>query len=449
MLLSRTRSLGETMKKPAPKNLTLEQQLIRDLSERIVQAQKPLQILDAIKWGPEIKTEFFKHKAKELPKVNAEYYKQHNPLLFDVADKLQEFHDIQHDIKRQLGQFSGIGTLMYRTCLEYRAAIQMLNGRGTDQFVEFSKDLYGSSLDAFYPGAPTLNDFAVMLTDTLSKLKLDLDSEKDEKKYSSEEVVEILNKRLSHYFYDQKDGVVVLQHDSILSDAAAGSHYIKIRKGAKFSERDIQLYEVHEAWVHVGTSLNGAAQPICTFLGKGPPSSAITQEGLAVITEIFTFSSYPERMQKLVNRIRAINIVETGGDFLDVYRFFLEQRNGDEDAAYNLAVRVFRGSAPNLGPFTKDLSYTQGFILIYNYIRLAIQMGLTKRVPLLFVGKLRLEDIQTLHELTDEGLIVQPKYIPPQFKDLAALSSWMSFTLFLNRLDLKKLAENYHHILHD
>ncbi len=435
-------------KKIVQASLTLEQKIIHDLSERIVQAQKPLQILDAIKWGPEIRNDFFKHKAKELPKVDADYYKQKNVLRFNIEEKLKEFHDIQHDIKRQLGQFSGIGTLMYRTCLEYRSAIKMIEGRGTGQFTDYSKDLYGSSLDAFYPGAPTLNDFAVMLTDTLSKLKVDLNSSLDEKKYTSEETVEILNKRLAEYFYDQQDDVVVLQHDSIISDAAAGSRYIKIRKGAKFSERDIKLFEVHEAWVHVGTSLNGAAQPICTFLGKGPPSSTITQEGLAVITEIFTFSSYPERMQKLVNRIKAINMAENGADFIQVYRFCLEQLDGNEDAAYNMTIRIFRGSSPTMGPFTKDLSYAQGFILIYNYIRLAIQMGLTMRIPLLFVGKIRLEDIQTLSELVDDGLVILPKYMPPQFKDLAALSSWMSFTLFLNRLDLKKLAENYHHILH-
>lgn len=432
-------------KKPT---LTIEQQIIYDLSERIVKAQKPLQILEAVKWGPKIKADFFKHKGQALPKVDKDYYTNHRPLPFDAESKLHELHDIQHDIKRQLGQFSGIGTLMYRTCLEYRAAVKMLSGRGTKDFTEYSKDLYGSSLDAFYPGAPNLNDFAIMLTDILSKLKLDLESEKDVKKYTSLEVAEILNERLSHYFYDHKNNIFVLEHDGILSDAAAGANYIKIRKGGMFSERDIQLLEVHEGWVHICTSLNGGAQPICTFLGKGPPSSAITQEGLAVITEIFTFSSYPERMQKLVNRVRATNIAENGGDFLDVYRFFLEQNGGNEELAYNNAVRVFRGSTPKLGPFTKDLSYAQGLILIYNYIRLAVQMGLSKRVPLLFACKVRLDDIQTLHELVDEGLVVQPKYIPPQFKDLASLTSWMSFTLFLNRLDLHKLAENYQHILH-
>ena len=55
---------------------------------------------------------------------------------------------------------------------------------------------------------------------------------------------------------------------------------------SQFSERDLQVLEVHEGWVHVGTTLNGMNQPVCTFLSKGPPSSTITQEGLAILMEV-------------------------------------------------------------------------------------------------------------------------------------------------------------------
>ena len=54
---------------------------------------------------------------------------------------------------------------------------------------------------------------------------------------------------------------------------------------------DLRLLEVHEGWVHLGTTLNGQSQPVCTFLSKGPPSSTLTQEGLAVLTEVFAFAS--------------------------------------------------------------------------------------------------------------------------------------------------------------
>ena len=427
--------------------LTPEQQIIRDLSDRIVIAQKPIQILDAIKWTPDIKAEFFKNKIKEEPKVDEAYY-QKLALRFDPDDKLKEFHAIEHDISRQLGQFSGIGAIMLRTCREYRVAINMLKARGTPDFHDISVDLFGSAEEAFYPGGPVLSDLSDLLSDALHSLSQDMSSEKDEKKFTAEEAVEILNERLSHYFHQKEDQVAVIQSDDIVSDAAAGASYIKMRGDAMFSERDIQLLEVHEGWVHVGTSINGSLQPICTFLGKGAPSCTITQEGLAVITEIFTFSSFPSRVQRITNRISAISMAEKGASFLEVFNHFTKEMGLTPDNAYSLISRVFRGSAPNMGPFTKDLSYAKGFLLIYNYIRLAVQMGLSKNISTLFVGKLRLEDLQILNHLVEEGIVTPPRYIPPQFKDLAALSSWMCFSLFLNRVDLKKLAENYKQILH-
>jgi hypothetical protein len=43
----------------------------------------------------------------------------------------------------------------------------------------------------------------------------------------------------------------------------------------------------------------------------------------------------------------------------------------------------------------------------------------------------------------DEGILIPPKYIPPQFTDLAAVSAWMIYSLFLNKLDLKRLAIDF------
>ena len=64
------------------------------------------------------------------------------------------------------------------------------------------------------------------------------------------------------------------------------------------------------------------------FLSKGPPSSTVTQEGLAIITEIFTFSSYPGRVRRLTNRISAVNMAEEGANFFDVFQFYREQGIG-------------------------------------------------------------------------------------------------------------------------
>ncbi len=421
------------------------EQAIHELSERIVAAQKPIRILDALKWDAEIEHYFFKHKCKKLPPINQDYYQEKNPLGFDPIKKMEEFHDIDRNIRRKLGQYSGVGSIMQRMCYEYTRVVEMLAARGTPKFTEVSQELYGSSLDAFHVGAPTLKDLATLVTDTLANIKDQVTSSADDEIYTSKEVVEILRERLGEYFSDGESIRVELS-DGIIADAAAGADRIKIHEGLKFSLREIRTFEIHEGWVHLGTTLNGMAQPICTFLSKGPPSSTITQEGLAIITEIFTFSSYPGRVRRLTNRITAVNMAEEGANFFDVYQFYLDQGLTESDS-YQSTVRVFRGSTPSGGPYTKDLSYSKGFILIYNFMRLAVQRGLVKRIPLLFVGKTTLEDLHILSDLQDEGIITPPKYIPPQFSDLAAVSAWMVYSLFLNRLDLRRLAVDFKGIL--
>lgn len=418
--------------------------IIHELSESIVKAQKPIRILDALKWNPEIKEFFFKHRFKKLPPVTEEFYLQKNALEYDPRKKIEEFREIERNIRRHLGQYSGVGSIMQRMCHEYCRVVEMLQARGTPQFTEISQELYGSAEDAFHAGAPTLKDLANLVTTTLNHIEDKVITTADEKKFSSVEAVEILSKKLEHYFTDHE--VRVELSDGIIADASAGAERIKIHSGLSFSQREIRILEIHEGWVHLGTTINGLTQPICTFLSKGPPSSTITQEGLGIITEIFTFSSYPSRVKRLTNRIIAVNMAEEGANFLDVFNFYRDQ-GMDEDSSYSATTRVFRGSTPDGGPFTKDLSYSKGFILIYNYIRLAVQRGLLKQIPMLFLGKTTLEDLHILSDLVDEGIVMPPKFMPPQFRDMAALSAWMCYSLFLNRLNLQQLAIDFKSML--
>lgn len=422
------------------------QQVIRDLSERVVAAQKPIRILDSIKWNPEVREQFFKHKCKQLPHVDTAYYQKTNPLQFDPVKKIEEFHEIERAIRRKLGQYSGVGSIMQRMCHEYSRVVEMLMARGTPRFTEISQELYGSSEDAFHIGAPTLKDLALLVSNTLSKIKDQVVTDADKKTFTSQETINILNTRLVNFFGDNSRQQRVVLSDGIVADAAAGAERIKVKKRLKFSEREIRAFEIHEGWVHLGTTLNGLAQPICTFLSKGPPSSTITQEGLAIITEVFTFSSYPGRVRRLTNRIVAVNMAEDGANFLDVFNFYRSE-GMDETDSYHSTSRVFRGSTPDGGPFTKDLSYSKGFILIYNYIRLAVQRGLVTQIPLLFLGKTTLEDIHILAVLVDEKIVMPPRYVPPQFQDIAALSAWMCYSLFLNKLDLQRMAMDFKAIL--
>lgn len=427
--------------------MNADHQLIRELSERIIQAQEPVRILDSIKWDDTIRQEFFKNKCEKMPVLDKDYYLK-NPLPFDVNDKMIEFRTIIRDAKNRLGEYSNITGLIESRCEDYCKAIHMLSARGTPLFSYLAMELYGSPDDAFYPSGPRLSELGTLLADTLKTLTIELKTEADEKRYSAIEAMSILQGRLSSYFSHHSQMMVRLS-DNIIADAAAGADVIKLNQNVRFSERDLRYLEVHEGWVHLGTTLNGAAQPLCTFLGKGSPSSSVTQEGLAIINEIFTFSSYPNRLLKITNRVAALELARQGANFMDVFRFFRDQ-GFDDNESYNYSVRTFRGGLPeNTGPFTKDLSYAKGFVLIYNYIRLAVKQGLIHHIPIFFVGKTLIEDIQVLTNLMEEGIVSMPMYLPPNFRDLAALSCWMSMSLFLNKFDLDTVAKHYRLFLHE
>lgn len=424
---------------------TSELQIIEDISRRIVDAQRSIRILDSVKWDDSVRQEFFKNKAGKLPTVDKAYYEK-RPLPFNAREKQEEFRLILRDAQNQLGQYSSLTRLVKRQCEEYTRAVQMLAARGTPEFSEIAMELYGSPDDAFYAGGPRLSQLGNLLFDVLTSLDVELQSEADVKRHTPQQAQEILQARLSRFFDQHPDRVTVMVSDDMVADAAAGADNIKLSQQAMFSDRDLQYLEVHEGWVHVGTTLNGAMQPHCFFLSKGSPSSSVIQEGLAVLTEVVTFSSNPKRVRKITNRVIALDKVRQGANFLDIYRYFIECGLSAEDS-YNHTVRIFRGSTPTGGPFTKDLSYAKGFVLIYNYIRFIISQHRVNSIPLLFTGKLVLDDLPLLAELLERGLLISPMYLPPPFKDLSALSAWMSFSLYLNQFDLNEIQKSFRFLL--
>jgi uncharacterized protein (TIGR02421 family) len=421
--------------------LSTYEELIRSLSDRLVEAQRPIRILDAIKWDDDVERAFFAAGSRELPPVSRDYYLS-RPLPFDPEQKRQEFLSIERDIRRRLGKYNAAGQIMTRMCAEYRQVVELLVSRGTPAFAALSERLYGGSADSFHAGDPTLADLGNMLSGSLDNLSGDAVLTPEEPMLDAAEAMRVLSERLTGFFHNPS-AVRIRLSDGIVADAAAGSDYIKLRRDARFTLREIRLLEVHEGWVHLGTTLNGQHQPICTFLSKGPPSSTLTQEGLAVLTEVLSFASHPARVRRLAHRIQGVALAESGADFLDVYRFFLDAAYEPHES-YQHAMRVFRGSLPaGCGPFTKDLCYSKGFVHLYNFMRLAMAHGKVHRLPLLFCGKTNLDDIKTLALLADEGLLAPPRYVPPPFANLHALAAWLCYANFFTSLSPKRIEEDY------
>ena len=414
--------------------------LVEEFSKALVEAQRPIQILDAIKWKDNVFEAFKKSKFKELPKTGKDYYKDIT-LKFDAEAKIKEFEEIRKSVEKKLGPNEPIAQILIRNCKEYENVVKMLMSRGTHDFYKYSKELFGSANDILRDGKTSLIEAGVMLNEILISIENSDLGVCYLKNIPSEEVVNSLNDRLMNHFGDTE--VTVKLDDGILSDAAAGSNYIKIKRGLMFSERDVEIFEVHEGWVHVGTTLNGINQPYAKWLSKGPPCTTATQEGLAFLLEVFTFVCTPERLRKINNRLVACEMAESGANFVQIFNYFKNLDQTDEQAFKN-AHRLFRGGVVEGGaPFTKDISYSKGFIGTYNFIRSAVRIGKPEMIPFLFAGKVTLDDVPVLYEYSKQGLIEKPKFLPPQFSDLNGIVVWMTFSNFLNKMNMGTISETF------
>jgi uncharacterized protein (TIGR02421 family) len=420
-------------------------EIVAQLAARIVEAQRPIRVLQALRWDDEVERQFLRSRPRELPRIDAAFYERLD-LGFAPKDKVAEFEQIARDIDHELGEGDAIGHIMMTTALEYRDVVRMLAARGTPAFYAWSRKLYGSPKDKFPDGKSTVRDLGQLLYGILTSVDewsfpLRASSPMYQRTIDAQDAARQLGERLESYFGEM--GVRVEADDSILADASAGSDYVKVRTGAKFSPRDIDILEVHEGWVHVATSLNGQAQPVARWLAKGPPRTTAVQEGLAALLEMFTFRTYPRRARRLNDRVLAVDKAEDGASFLDVFEWFRTE-GYEEEECFNNTRRVFRGGVMEGGaPFTKDACYCKGIVLNYAFIRSAIQHDRVDLVPFLFVGKVAHEDVPVLARRVSDGVVMPPKFLPPMFRDLNGLAIWMAYSTFFSQLGGEAIAEHY------
>ncbi|MCP8898215.1 flavohemoglobin expression-modulating QEGLA motif protein [Gilvimarinus xylanilyticus] len=417
---------------------------IKTLSDRLVALQRPIRILDAIKWPASIQDAFLARDGKALPNLGRDYY-EHMPLPFDRHQLGEEFARLEIDIVRQLGAADALGQIMRNTAVQYRQVLAMLGCRGTAEFGHYSRLLYGSPADTITGDNKTLLELGQDLCQIFSWPAASHLTPPGARQYDAEFAVEYLAKRMDEYF--GKGKVRVELSDEIVSDAAAGGDCIKINSRATFTMQDLNVLEVHEGWVHIGTTLNGREQPYATWLSVGSPRITAIQEGMAVLMETLTFSSFPRRAQKVSDRVVAVNMAENGADFVEVYRFFRE-RGDSPEASYKVTQRVFRGAPVTGGAaFTKDISYVKGFVENVGFIRSAIAAGAPQMIPMLYLGKVTLEDIPVLYQHYCEGLIKGPTHLPPMFKNLNGLYVWFGFSSSIAGLDNVRVRKHFAHLL--
>ncbi|MDX7870503.1 tyrosine/phenylalanine carboxypeptidase domain-containing protein, partial [Aeromonas caviae] len=192
---------------------------LKSLSDELLALQKPIRILDAIKWPRHLQSDFLASGGKALPAIDRHFYES-LPLGFDPRNKYLELKELRDRIRRRLGPQDDLGRILQETVDQYMVVIEMLRQRGQPDFQRYSQRLYGSASDHLRGDRKTLKELGARLCDIFSLPGARHLVRPYPKEFEGEAAVARLQGKLSSYF---SDGTVQVKlSDGIVSDAAAG-----------------------------------------------------------------------------------------------------------------------------------------------------------------------------------------------------------------------------------
>ena len=397
-------------------------------------AARSMSILSSVAWDDEQRVQFL--NSGKLPNPD---YKS-----VDVSEARELVADARQSIGGDHVVFAWLGRLA--ETLETTA--DLIDARGTAEFFEHSAALYGLPTKVMLDRKTRVIDLARHMDGTLDGLDFSkLVVEGYDRQLSAAQFAQALEPHLAEHFGDSAPAVEL--SDTLSAKAVAGRKRIRVRANASFTERDVEQLLQHEALIHTATALNGRAQPHFKILGRAHAGTTEVQEGLAVFAEIISGAMDPQRFRRLSDRVIAIQMSIDGADFKEVFNFYNE-RLDDPDQAFENTRRVFRGGVLSGGaPFTKDMVYLNGLLRVHNFMRTVVKLGRADLIRILFMGKMDIEDVPALAQMTSSGRMRAPEYMPPWAKDLRFLVSYMSYSSFLNQVKMPGFQAYYQEELND
>jgi uncharacterized protein (TIGR02421 family) len=395
---------------------------LRRLSDALVAAQRPIRVLKAINWDSRVHRQFFKQGARELPRP------EYAPLGFRPEDKIRELEVL----RRQMRGRNPVEELLRQKCDEFILLVRLLASRGTRRFHDYSRRIFGDPRDRF-PDTRVDNLAIARLWASRPRAR------DEEQSLSAAQAA-----RMVHQICDPLLGgqVKVLVRTRLTANAAAGATRVTLRKGARFSLRQVRALAHHEGLWHVLTSLNGFRQPVLTALGVGLAHHTESQEGAGIVAEYLTGNITDERYIELGERTIAIDMAARGADFLEVYRYLLARFPPPKAA--QMSERVFRGGLVEGGaPFTKDAAYQRGYCRTFNFLRAALEQRDVDLVRAFLCGKMSVDQADLVRALTEEGICVGPVYLPEWFIDIDRLDAIVTHSVTMNRFSLPTVSRYY------
>lgn len=388
---------------------------------------KPMRVLSALAWPGELRETFLSTGAQRLPEPTYSPIDP-TPVLDGVAAA-----------RRLLRPGNVVDEWLEREATSIESTALMLSSVGTPAFHAYSRKLYSVPSQPLRYDPATPLELAAQVHRSLAELQDASLIPPNPRIRTGEEVAAFIEDAVQDHFGDAAPQVLVV--DELSANAVASTSRIKIRRDAKFTRKDSSQLLNHEAFIHVGTGLNGRAQSDIPILGIGHPGTTRTQEGLAVYSEYVSGTLGLDRLRRLADRILAVQLVIDGADFIELYRWFLD-RTPDREQAFESTRRIFRGSPITGGaPFTKDCAYLSGYLSVATFVRAAFTAGRADTLALLFSGKLDLFAIPALGELRHLGLVKPARFLPPWAADPGWILAHLTLNTFMAGIDLSTVSD--------
>ena len=401
---------------------------IQLLDDSLVNASKQIKVLNALAWPVGAEEKFLEDWRKGNPQLPEVQIKPPN-----VKNSIKE---LDH-IVTQCDQTDPVEKYLAETALSYANAGRMLMHVGTPEFTTYSTKLYGRPDFIYKFQGITAVDGAKFFLEVTDNLIGNPNIQPAETDISATDLANWLKSEVDEFF--QYDSVEVFVDQRLSSKALAGATRIRVRGSAVFSQLDKDQLLYHEAFVHSATQLNGRKQINLRSLGLGAPRTTRTQEGLAVMAELITNSIDITRLRRIALRVIAVMMALDGADFIDLFKFFLEAGQSEEESVRS-AQRIFRGGAVKGGVvFTKDAVYLQGLVEVHTFLRVAIRDNRPNLVRNLFAGRLTMADALRLDPLFQSGWLKPPVYVPQWASDLRRLAAMMAYSAFITNINLEKV----------
>ncbi len=395
----------------------------------MAKAARAIRLLSLVSWPASEQQEFLAAHARGQARLPDHVYPKH-----DFSDERREFEAIV----AAADPGHPLGIYLIESARSWAVAAELLENLGTPRVTEFSVALFGKP-DHTLPGGATTREAAGHFIAIANELDRELLAPSEQVAISATSLGMQLQAALDDYF-DARVITVVLDPD-LIAKAAAGPNRIRLRAGAAFSDYDRHQLLQHEAFVHSLTALNGQQQIVLPSMSLSSPRTTATQEGLATFAEQITGSIDIERMKRVSLRIEAVAMALEGADFLQVFRYFLEEGQ-DSVESFTSAQRVFRGVPTSGGAaFTKDTVYLRGLIGMHTFFRWALKHRKLRLCRMLFAGKMTLADVQRFEPLFDSGDLLPPRWLPQWVERANGLAGMLAFSLFANRIRLDKIVD--------